>query len=411
MDKPLSDSRFNDSDALDDASQSPEQWLEKYVTQHGIRYDYKTDSLRVGSEVVEEPLALARLRLFAHEEGSKEVRPHIRDALMVWRHNQAKMSLDNLVEVIKFTPINDDPIATWVKSVTGRESPLDSAVVRHFIWQVKRKLGGLPVEHHLMPILFGRTGGGKSVAVSKLIEPLRMVAIQSDMSVFEDQFSRRLFTRNFILFFDELQGSLSVDINRMKQIITSPAVEWRTMRSERVHSGAQNCTFIGCTNDRVSDRIKDPTSARRFWEIKCADQLNWTTINEVDYLAVWRSVNEQGPCPLAPYTDEIRRIQEAEIRTKDLIEDWLCTTCAPCTFSESTLTTSELYANFRDWCMFQNIKAFPQLQKFSRDLSLQLERVGYSVECKKTNRGTSWSLKFDPSAAEAVSAISSVKAS
>ena len=65
--------------------------------------------------------------------------------------------------------------------------PLDIAVVKHFVWQVKRKLIGLPVDHHIMPILFGKSGGGKSVAIHKLVEPLKELTLETNMSVFQDQ--------------------------------------------------------------------------------------------------------------------------------------------------------------------------------------------------------------------------------
>ncbi len=221
------------------------------------------------------------------------------------------------------------------------------------------------------------------------------------MSIFSDQFSRRAFARNFLVFFDELQGSDNADVNVMKQIITAPVVEWRAMRSERVMSAPQNATFIGCSNDPVRDRIKDPTSSRRFWQINCADQINWQAINSIDYLALWRSVDEKAPSPILAHLNEVRKIQESEIRVKDIVEQWTEEVCEVVSFDESALTTSELYESFKEFCLWQNQKSFPQFQKFARDIKRILEVSGQGPASKKTNRGTTWSIRIK--AREAVS--------
>lgn len=372
----------------------PKAWVIERLKEHCLNYDYKTDSLKKGDSVVEETLAISLLRLDAHEQDLEDLRSYIRDALNVYRHERSKIALTEITQKLTYSSTQNDPVTSWVNAVCGRSSELDIAVVKHFIWQVKRKLAGQVVEHHMMPVLFGRSGAGKSVAVSRLIEPLRAVALQTDMSIFSDQFSRRAFARNFLVFFDELQGSDNADVNAMKQIITAPVIEWRAMRSERVMSAPQNSTFIGCSNDPVRDRIKDPTSSRRFWQINCADQIDWQAINDIDYLALWQSVDENAPTPMLEFLVEIRKVQEAEIRVKDIVEQWVEEICEVVSFDESSLTTSELYESFRDFCLWQNQKSFPQFQKFARDLKRILEVSGHGLTSKKTNRGTTWAIRI-----------------
>lgn len=383
----------------------PKAWVIERLKEHCFDYDYKTDALKKGDSVIEETLAVSLLRLDAHEQDLEDLRSYIRDALNVYRHERSKVELTLLTQKLTYASTQNDPVANWVTAVCGKNSDLDVVVVKHFLWQVKRKLAGLPVEQHMMPVLFGRSGAGKSVAVSKLIEPLRAVALQTDMSIFSDPFSRRAFSRNFLVFFDELQGSDNADVNTMKQIITAPVIEWRAMRSERVMSAPQNSTFIGCSNDPVRDRIKDPTSSRRFWQINCADQIDWPAINSIDYLALWRSVDENAPTPILEHLSDIRKVQEAEIRVKDSIEQWLEEMCDVVSFDESSQTTSELYDSFREFCLWQNQKSFPQFQKFARDLKRILGVSGYGPVSKKTNRGTAWSIRISPR--EAVSVVSS----
>lgn len=381
----------------------PKAWVIERLKEHCLDYDYKTDSLKKGDSVVEETLAVSLLRLDAHEQDLEDLRSYIRDALNVHRHERSKVALTELTQKLTYSSTQDDPVASWVTAVCGKNSELDVVVMKHFIWQVKRKLAGLEVIHHCMPVLFGKSGAGKSVAVSRLIDPLRAVALQTDMSIFSDPFSRRAFARNFLVFFDELQGSDNADVNAMKQIITAPVIEWRAMRSERVMSAPQNSTFIGCSNDPVRDRIKDPTSSRRFWQINCADQIDWQAINGIDYLALWRSVDKNAPSPILEHLSEIRKVQEVEIRVKDIVEQWVEETCEVASFDKSSLTTSELYDSFRDFCLWQNQRSFPQFQKFARDLKRILEAQGHGALSKKTNRGTTWAIRIRTR--EAVSVI------
>lgn len=382
----------------------PKSWVIERLKEHNLDYDYKTDALRKGDLVIEESLAISFLRLDAQELEATEVKSYIRDALNVYRHERAHEEVKLLSLSLSHLPTQVDQVATWVSAVCGKDSIYDLIVMKHFIWQVKRKLAGLPVDNHIMPVVYGLSGIGKSVAVSKLLEPLKSVALQTDMSIFSDQFGRRAFARNFVIFFDELQGSDNADINSMKQTITAPVVEWRAMRSEKTMSAPQNSTFIGCSNDLVRDRIKDPTSSRRFWQINCAAKIDWDAINNIDYFGLWLSVDEKSPSPLINYLTDIRKVQEQEIRSKDVVEQWADECCEVVNFDDSALTTAELYDSFKKFCEWQNIKSFSQFQKFARDIQKILGGSIYGAQSKKSNRGTTWSIKIKNR--EAVSVLS-----
>lgn len=379
---------------MSDNQNFPKSWVIERLKEHNLDYDYKTDALRKGDLVIEESLAVSFLRLDAQELDAKEVKSYIRDALNVYRHERAHEEVNLLIDKLSYSPTRVDPVATWVAAVCGKESTLDLVVMKHFIWQVKRKLSGLSVDNHIMIVCYGGSGIGKSVAVSKLLEPLRSMALQTDMGIFEDQFSRRAFSRNYIVFFDELNGADETNVNAIKQIITAPVIEWRAMRSERVMSAPQNSTFIGCSNEAVRDRIKDPTSSRRFWQINCATKIDWEAINAIDYLALWRSVDEKASSPLNDYLAEIRKVQELEIRSRDIIEQWADECCEVVNFDDSALTTAELYDSFKKFCEWQNIKSFPQFQKFARDIQKVLGGSAHGAQPKKSNRGTTWSIRI-----------------
>ena len=373
----------------------PLQWVSFFLSDNGYTYDYKTDSVRKDGERISEKTIMSKMNLACHSTGSKRLRSFLKDAFHIWRCEQARNSLKNLRSSTAFANVEDDPMKDWVLATTGQCNLHDVAILKHFIWQVKRKISGLEVDHHIMPILFGKSGAGKSVAVQKLIQPLMDFALISSMSVLKDRFGKRQLSRNFIMFFDELEGAGSVDVNSLKQIITAPSIEWREMHSEGIKSSPQNCTFIGCSNDPVRDRIQDSTSARRFWQLNCQDRIDWETINDLNYDAMWKSIDENLPSPIIPLIDEINKIQNREIRATNLIEDWLTTSCKPACFTNKSPTTKELYQDFKDWCQWQGIISYPGIQKFARSLVPEVRSIGWDIESKHGNRGTIWPLKID----------------
>lgn len=379
---------------LADPGVDPVEWIERYARLHQVDYHYKTNAVREYGEPLEASVFISAMRLTANRLELGNVKKMLPDAMLIWRRNQARQFLASLRQELKFKPSDRDLVADWVEAATGERNPLDIAVVRHFVWQVRRKLSGLPVEHHMMLILFGVSGGGKSVAVHKLIGPLQDVSTLRDLSIFSDQFAKRAFARSYIMFFDELSKSDQTDVNALKNVVTAPTIEWRGIGSESIHSAPQNSTFIGCSNSPVRERIQDPTSSRRFWQLNCAERLSWEKINAIDYLALWQSVDETAPCPILECLDAIRVVQEREIQHKDLIENWLENSCEPAPFDSNSPGTDGLYSAFSEWCRGQTIYGHEGLQTFARGLQLRINQLRWEAGSKRSHRGTVWSLRL-----------------
>jgi hypothetical protein len=379
---------------LTDPEVSPEIWVDRYAKLHGISYHYKTHSVSEAGESLEPGIFVSQMRLFAHKHGLGGIKRMLPDAFLVWRREQAKLYLRSLRVDLKFKAAEVDLVADWVEAATGARNELDVVIMKHFIWQVKRKLFKLPVEFHMMVVAVGKSGGGKSVAVHKFLEPLAEVTSLRDLRIFNDQFARRAFARSYVIFFDELGRSEDADVNLLKNTITAPSVDWRGLGSESVHSAPQNSTFIGCSNSPLRERIKDPTSSRRFWQLDCAERLNWERINSIDYQSLWRSVDENGPCPILPHLDAIRVVQEREIAHKDSIECWLESSCEPQPFDSESPTTDALYSAYADWARMQSMFDLDGFQVFARGLQLRIDQLKWSAGSKRSNRGTIWSLKL-----------------
>lgn len=259
----------------------------------------------------------------------------------------------------------------WLRAVVG-ESPrfqIYLAVMQHFLWQVKRKVFDLPVEHHLMPIITGKQGSGKSTAIFKMIEPIAEYSVTLDVSSATDSREHFNFHKNFVCFFDELARAQNADVNSLKKLISAPKITYRILSRHENGEAPNTCTFIGATNGRIEDMIYDPTGMRRFFEIPGMEKLDWPIINSMEYARLWQSIDEAQPSPILPFLDQIREIQE-EIRALDSVEEWICekgitfVSGDTLVIGESSKAPQELYRNYAEWLETQKRKPVSQ-KKFS----------------------------------------------
>lgn len=378
----------------------PSRWIYLFNECFKIKFIYKTDSVTKDGIRIDMNTYKAFVRTQVKEMGLSRYfnKQTVDDIILLWVDEERRRFLKDIRSNLTYSKPQLDLIELWVKAATGKADVLTTSVMRHFVWQVRRKIYGLPVEHHMMPILYGKSGGGKSQAVLKLLHPLDSLCLNMDLSIFSDQFRTRLFNKAYIMFFDEMAKSERADIDRLKNIITSPTVDFRGMHSENLESAPQNCTFIGCSNDTVYDKIYDPTSARRYWQIDCSDKLDWMSINSIDYFALWKSIDENSACPIASHLLQISQVQDKTIRNKDLIEDWVNAILTPGNNDPRTNPTSlELYESFKQHCVFQKINNVPTFNKFTRRLPQIMQYLKWNVGPRRTNRGTLWALQINPS--------------
>jgi ABC-type dipeptide/oligopeptide/nickel transport system ATPase component len=374
---------------------APENFLEEFLCEFGLKYHYKTNSvIDSKGKVIDDKLLRSQIRLYCLHRGVEMLRSYMDDAVRVWRSEQSKLVINNFKERLSYLEGNSDCLARYVEAVSGKRDPILIKVMEHFIWQVKCKLMGLPVEHHMLVCFYGKSGAGKSVAIQKLLGPVADLKLDSDFSIFNDKFGGRVWERNYVIFCDEMGDIQNTAVEKLKNIITSPRVEARGIRSDQILSVQQNATFITASNNELRDLIHDPTSARRYFQINCQDKVDWDTINELDYLALWQSVDENQPCPLLPVLDEVRAIQGSSVRAKCNIEQFLLECCEVAEFSKESPTTKELYNSFVEFCRMQGIRSFEGVQQFSRRLPKVIGELKLNASSKKTNRGTVWSVRL-----------------
>jgi len=242
--------------------------------------------------------------------------------LDVWMRKEKERLLQDLRDHLRFTEENDE-LKNWLTAVKPDADETDLTVMKHWIWLVKRKLNGLEVKNHIMPIFSGITGTGKSKAVERLILPLRIVTLTPTLAILNDERQDYNLIQNYIMFFDEMAKASSVDIDTLKNKITLGWISYRKLGTNASVRGPNNCSFICATNNDTVDMLKDPTSARRYYELKVLKRCDWDKVNAIDPLLVWRSIDEsQEEGFYGAASDMIKERQEL-IRDRDSVEEWL----------------------------------------------------------------------------------------
>lgn len=210
------------------------QYMESWVERKRVIYSYGSEGFTMGGEQMTAESLMAELELDAEAD---DVGLHYRtlgNLLTRWLDRQDQQVLDNYRAKLTYRPGDDWALRGWLRAVTGREDQVDLAVMWHFIWQVKRKLFRLKVEHHMMNVLHGRQAGGKTEAIRKLLAPVNeLVDPISDMRVLTDERSHFRMYRNYVTFCDEMAKADRADVDQLKHLVTEVTLRWRIMKTNR----------------------------------------------------------------------------------------------------------------------------------------------------------------------------------
>lgn len=188
---------------------------------------------------------------------------------------------------------NIEFIKSWVFAVTGKEDQLDVAVMCHWLWLVKRNILNLPVVHHIMPVVYGRQGSGKTIALQKLFSPLNAFVSHLNMGELSDSRFYVAFQKYYIGFFDELAGVEKADKNALKKQLSADSNTYRVLGTHSTPTIVKRCSFIGASNSPIRQVMNDPTGMRRFWQLNSAHNIDRKIINMMDYRLLWAGIDER----------------------------------------------------------------------------------------------------------------------
>lgn len=279
-------------------------------------------------------------------------------------------------------------LTKWLKSVLWREpTALELAVILHFIHQVKRKLFGLKVNYHMMPIFVAAQKTGKTESIKWLLSPLGHLSIQWPLSALEDERNTAKHETAYVMFFDELAWAERTDMKHLKSRITDSEISGRILGTNVYKTYKQNTTFIGASNQPIIELLRDSTGMRRFFEFSGPNMALrnsysfanraefWALKDGIDPADIWRGVDESETL-LPEFSMSLEKLEEVEegLRDKDTVEEFweeagYKKTADEYTPGVASVNLTDLYREYRRFCE-ENGYARPKTSKgFSRGLS------------------------------------------
>lgn len=242
--------------------------------------------------------------------------------------------------------------AMWAKmesacfDVTDTAPGFPTAVIKKFMWQVKRKARGMPVTNHLMPVLTGPQGKGKTQFVLAMTRPLEHFKREVDFQLITDGKTADIWNA-LILFLDEMGFATRANMEVVKNAITAEARSIRTMRQNHSAPVANQSTLIGCSNKSLGQLFRDETGGRRFAELVWSLEPDWDALNEVDWALLWKSVDETATDPLiAANFMEMLSEQQEENRNQSPVEVWAREHASD---YPTWRSGSDMHEHYREW--------------------------------------------------------------
>ncbi|WP_426313527.1 VapE domain-containing protein [Methylobacterium fujisawaense] len=278
----------------------------------------------------------------------------ISDAVTTWFLDAIEDRKLELFGDIAFAPQSPDVVAANWQRIAGAFCPEEHdadfvrAVLSKFVWQVKRKMLGLPITDHLMPVLLGPQGVGKSTLIRDIfLKPLEEVTMNTDFSEITDNRNHDMW-RFFVLFMDEMSHAGKADMDTVKNLITLPMLQRRPMGSNDVVNIRQNATFIGCSNREIEQLIRDETGNRRFAALRFSSVPDHAAINAIDAQVLWQSVDEYADDPMQPFKS-VLKAKQAAWRERSQVEQWLDQHDVPTSREGVNQPAAELYKDYSQW--------------------------------------------------------------
>lgn len=181
----------------------------------------------------------------------------------------------------------------WLKALTGEVKATDLAIMKHFLWSIKRRMAGIYPPYLKVPVVYGaKQQTGKSTAIRKLLAPINLFKLDRRVSEILDERNTKALGEFYVCFLDEMAGMQRAETETLKHVITADYLTYRPMRTNQNETVFVTCSFIGASNKPLRELVSDTTGQARFWEIQAVDDIDHTLINSIDYLSIWQSIDE-----------------------------------------------------------------------------------------------------------------------
>lgn len=301
--------------------------------------------------------------------------------------NGYQTGLATVVAELKYDEKLVDAGERWLKAMYDYFKPTESydifaTLMKHWAWQVKRKMNDKAVKNHIWLNFYGAAGLGKTTALNKIAAPINdFVSTTSISKLFDDTKEIRRLTENFILIFDEMAvnveseasgGRLSADQKAiLKSIVTGDKLDARVYGTQEQAKRKITFSCISSANEHLYDVIYDDTTMRRFFDFNCTgtrpasfDEINKFLDNSIYF---WRSIDENKDegyfSPDNEIGKQISTIQSSYYPTKTTSKMWSEAVNA----RPGKGKIEDAYRAYAQWCRDTGNKG-KALQYFTRDI-------------------------------------------
>lgn len=214
-------------------------------------------------------------------------------SLQAYMRNRTRQKQLELWKSIAYVGENDkvDEFLRLIKPAGYTE--LDQVAVKHWFWNLKRKIFDKSHRFEQMLVFTGPQGCGKT----KLLESLTS-GVLKDYSIFksmEDIMQPRshiVFSRYYVACFDELAGANRTCVTTLKDLITKDTFSPMQFYTQESQSFKMQAMMIGTSNKSVNNIILDTTGMRRFYEITIEKKLNIEALLKFDWTALMQGIDE-----------------------------------------------------------------------------------------------------------------------
>ena len=354
----------------EDQSRLLRQWL----TSRGFLYSYATDGwMRKLPHQLPEHLPTEYVIDFAtiyvdREQITLTPRQMI-SVLNLWAHEQRRIKLTEMNEMLTSWTVTEKEAdvawRAWADAVCEEGHEYSIAVMRHFMWQVRRKMINSQVANHIVPVFRGETRGGKSREIDRLLKPVHdLVSYQTIDQIIDERHYIEL-GRHFVVYIDEMAGARKAEMSKLKYIITAAELRAHRFFSQKREAVQQKATFIASSNFPVSVDVRDSSSGRRYWEIRCKPKIDWDAAALVSPQTLWGSVDPMlaDGYVTGEMLERISELQHDKLRAKPDIEYWAAD--AKIQKGATFVPTRDLWAKWVAWCDATRCASGTQI-KFSR---------------------------------------------
>lgn len=222
---------------------------------------------------------------------------------------QAK--LDELVSTIEHREELEgfaDSFFKTMHSTLSIKQDLDvfQTLMKHFVWQVKRRIIELPTHNDIMLSFYGKQGIGKSYVMNLIFGGILGKFYNSSISLdnlMDERWTKALNTQ-FLMNIEEMDvgkiGFISgKNLALIKKVITGSEASYRPMGSNNIQTVMIKTSFISNANFHMFDIINDESGMRRFFEftlgIEEGKRLDYDAVKELGEMSLkmFQSIDER----------------------------------------------------------------------------------------------------------------------